>query len=389
MKVAVATWFPVDPQRPSGGVEAASVNLVRHLAGLDGLEVHVVTMDRGLDASATPEWEGATVHRLQWAGGRMLTNAREPGRRQVQEYLHHLRPDVVHAHDTYGIMVQGLAMPRVFTIHGFIHADTLVAGGRGARVRSWLWRRAEHSAWADQPHIISISPYVRERLAGIARGIIHDIDNPVGEAFFQVNHRERKGTIFSAGVVSPGKNTLRVVEALAKVTRQQANAELRLAGYIANEDYGKAVHAAIRRERLQNRVHILGRISAAQVREELAAVSVFVLASLQENSPVCIEEAMVAGVPVVTSNRCGMPYMVRDGESGFLVDPEDPDDIAWRLGQLLQDDDLRRRMGRKGREIALDRFDPDKVARRTLEVYRRAVRDHQRRNRCGSRRGGR
>ena len=86
-----------------------------------------------------------------------------------------------------------------------------------------------------------------------------------------------------------------------------------------------------------------------------------------------IEEAMAAGVPVVTSNRCGMPYMVRDGESGFLVDPHDPEDIAARVGQLLGDDTLRAQMGAKSREIALDRFHPSTVARRTREVYYRAV----------------
>jgi len=90
-----------------------------------------------------------------------------------------------------------------------------------------------------------------------------------------------------------------------------------------------------------------------------------------------IEEAMAAGIPVVTSNRCGMPYMVRDGESGFLVDPNNPNDIARRLGQLFKDDELRRTMGAKGREIALDRFHPDKVATRTREVYLRAIHDFQ------------
>jgi glycosyltransferase involved in cell wall biosynthesis len=90
-----------------------------------------------------------------------------------------------------------------------------------------------------------------------------------------------------------------------------------------------------------------------------------------------IEEAMAAGVPVVTSNRCGMPYMVRDGESGFLVNPTNPEDIARRLGQLLKNDELRRSMGAKGREIALDRFHPAKVAARTREVYYRAIHDFQ------------
>ena len=73
----------------------------------------------------------------------------------------------------------------------------------------------------------------------------------------------------------------------------------------------------------------------------MACAAAFALISLEENSPMAIEEAMAAGVPVVTSNRCGMPYMVRDEESGFLVNPDDSEETAERLRQLLTDDELR------------------------------------------------
>ena len=108
------------------------------------------------------------------------------------------------------------------------------------------------------------------------------------------------------------------------------------------------------------------------------AASRFALVSLEENSPMGIEEAMAAGIPVVTSNRCGMPYMVRDEESGFLVNPSDPGDIADRLEELLQDDRRRHAMGARGREIALDRFHPTKVATRTRQVYGRALKEFKR-----------
>jgi len=129
---------------------------------------------------------------------------------------------------------------------------------------------------------------------------------------------------------------------------------------------------------IKNRVFFLGELTVEEIRRELTFASVFCLVSLEEGSPMCIEEAMAASVPVVTSNRCGMPYLVRDGGSGFLVDPNDPDDIAWRLGQLLGDDGLRASMGAKSKDIARDRFHPAQVAARTREVYLRAIYDFQR-----------
>ncbi|MCP4376390.1 MAG: glycosyltransferase family 4 protein, partial [bacterium] len=145
-----------------------------------------------------------------------------------------------------------------------------------------------------------------------------------------------------------------------------------------DDDYLRQVRQFIRDNALAEHVKLLGRVNYDSIREEMSRAAIFTLVSLEESSPMAIEEAMAAGVPVVTSNRCGMPHMVQDGESGFLVDPSAPDDIARRLGQLLEDDELRCSMGRKSHEIAKERFHPAAVARRTLEVYQQAVKDHNR-----------
>ena len=105
------------------------------------------------------------------------------------------------------------------------------------------------------------------------------------------------------------------------------------------------------------------------MRQELATASVFALVSFEEGAPMGVAEAMAAGVPIVTSNRCGMPYMVQNGETGFLVDPDNADDISKRIGALLMDDSLRARMGQQAKRVAESRFHPAVVARRTKDVY--------------------
>ena len=373
MKVAIVTSFPDDPGAPVGGVQAVSVNLVRALSKLDDLDVCVLTTSRGYLSDTTDWWEDVEIRRLAWAGGSMLGNATGPGRRQMHQAIEEVAPDVVHAHDTFGLMVKGMPLPRVFTIHGFIYGDVLVSGERLARTRSWIWRWIETSGWADQSHIISISPYVRERLSGIATGVIHDIDNPISEPFFEIERNERKGTIFCAAAITPRKNTLALVDATAKLVSAGLDVELRLAGSLDDRNYVGQVRQRIGDLGLEKRVALLGGLGTAEVIRELSTASVFALVSLEENSPMGIEEAMAAQVPVVTSNRCGMPYMVRDGASGFLVDPNSAADIAGRLQQLLGDETLRQNMGAKGKEIALDRFHPTPVAKRTREVYLRAI----------------
>ncbi len=369
------TSFPDDPGAPVGGVEAVSVNLIEALAKFEDLDIQVVTTRQTYSSSVIDSWGRVTVHRLAWAGGSTLRHASGSGRRQMQEYLTKIKPDVIHAHDTYGLMTKGMAVPRVFTIHGFIYGDTRVSGSRFARVRSYVWRRIETAGWADQPHIVSISPYVRERLSGIATGVIHDIDNPVSDRFFDTDRRDNGTVVFCAAAVTARKNTLTLIDAVAHLADDGIEVELRLAGSLDDAHYVQRVRGHVARRQLEKQIIFLGRIGTEQIQKELSSASVFALTSLEENSPMGIEEAMAAGVPVVTSNRCGMPYMVRDGESGFLVDPNDTEEIALRLRQLLRSDELRRSMGTRGREIALDRFRAANVAARTREVYACALQD--------------
>lgn len=373
MKVAIVTAFPADPAFPRGGVESVSVNLVDALSEFEDFDLHVVTTDRARKTAIEYPWKRVTVHRLPQRHGRVLVDAVGPGRWQMQEFLRRLQPDVVHAHDVYGLMVKGMPVPRVHTIHGFISGDTRVSGERFARIRSRVWRRIETAGWSDQRHIISISPYVRERLTGLAGPVIHDIENPIAPSFFDVKRSERDPTVFSAAVVSPRKNTLALVDAVAEVARAGLDVRLRLAGASVDASYADRVKARIEEQGLGARTTWLGAIGADDVRRELASASVFALVSLEENAPLGIEEAMAAGVPVVTSNRCGMPYMIRNGETGYLVDPHDPREIARRIAQVLGSDHLRRRMGEAARDAARARFHPAIVARRTREVYLEAV----------------
>ncbi len=376
MKVAIVTRFPADPLSPRGGVEAVSVNLVRALAEIKGMEIHVVTTDPHCVTPASGRWKGVTIHRLRQSG-KMLPFAVGRGRRDVKRLIVALNPDVIHAHDVYGLMVKGLRIPRVFTIHGFIHADTRLSDHRFPRLRAQLWKRVELAGWADQPHIISISPYVRERLSGVCKGRIHDIDNPISEQFFDVVRHERKGRIFTAAWVSPRKNTLALVRAYAHLKQMGIASELHLAGAANQDDYFEKVRQCIRDHHIGGSVKMLGCIPQKEICRELSRASAFVLVSLEENSPLGVEEAMAAGVPVITSDRCGMPYMVSHGETGFLVDPTNPQDIVRRMQQLLGNDELRRSMSDRARQIARDRFHPAVVARRTYQVYQEAIYDHR------------
>ena len=138
----------------------------------------------------------------------------------------------------------------------------------------------------------------------------------------------------------------------------------------------------IDRANLGNLVRLLGPRPQAEVRELLASSHVFALASVPEsgggsdNLPTVIVEAMLAGMPVVSTRIAGIPEMISDGESGFLVSPKDPAALAAAIEKLLADPVLATRLGARGRDLAVEKFAVEKTtgALKHLLVRRCGVR---------------
>jgi glycosyltransferase involved in cell wall biosynthesis len=89
--------------------------------------------------------------------------------------------------------------------------------------------------------------------------------------------------------------------------------------------------------------------------------------------PGCVIEAGMAGLPVVSFGLAGVPEVVEDGVTGFVVPAGDQAALAERTLQLLEDGGLRRRMGDAAIERCRPVYDIDLIARRYADVYATAV----------------
>jgi colanic acid/amylovoran biosynthesis glycosyltransferase len=113
--------------------------------------------------------------------------------------------------------------------------------------------------------------------------------------------------------------------------------------------------------------------------ELLKEADVFLLPSVtgadgdQEGTPIVLMEALAHAVPVVSTRHSGIPEIVQDGESGFLVPERDAGALAQKLRLLLERPSLRHRMGAAGRTTMRREFDIGKLNDRLLEVYGRVL----------------
>ena len=104
-----------------------------------------------------------------------------------------------------------------------------------------------------------------------------------------------------------------------------------------------------------------------------AAFDALVLPSANEGTPVSAIEALAGGKPVVATRVGGVPDVVRDGVDGFLVEPQDVDALAERLGRLAADPALARSMGAAGRVRVLERYSVERLIDDVDALYRRLL----------------
>ena len=129
------------------------------------------------------------------------------------------------------------------------------------------------------------------------------------------------------------------------------------------------LRAQIAQLNLQNRFVLSGAKPQREVRQHLAAASVFVLPSVldpeggMDNLPTVIMEAMAAGLPVISTNIAGIPEMVVQNETGFLVQPADPIALAKAIEDVIDDRLLAQRLGEAGHQRAQELFSIEKNVR--------------------------
>lgn len=284
--------------------------------------------------------------------------------------------DLVHAHEftmnTVGTLVATWGgFPIVTTVHG----------------KNYYWQRARRRLayrWVSRrSHMVAVSEDVRRFLieqVGVAAHRVTRIYNGIDVDAFEPRDPRREvarralgidpeaPVVACVGNLYPVKGHIHLVRAVALLRSRIPQIQLLVAGRgdllepLSNECGALGVDAHVRFLGFQE-----------DVRHLLAAADVFTLPSLSEGLPLSALEAMAMERPVVATRVGGIPEVVEDGVSGFLVPPEDPDSLAGALADLLQDADRRRAMGRAGRARVEGEFSVARMLAGYRELYEAAM----------------
>jgi glycosyltransferase involved in cell wall biosynthesis len=179
----------------------------------------------------------------------------------------------------------------------------------------------------------------------------------------------RPPRVLYVGLLTPRKGVLDLLEASAQLRAEGVEHELRLLG--GTPDEGPAAAEPVL-EAADGQAVLLGTRPPEEMPTAYAAADVFCLPSWWEAMPMSVLEAMAAGLPVVASDVGDVARLVDDGETGYLVSPQSPVELASALRKLILDPQRAAEMGAAGRRRVEQHFSAEVNARAVCAVYAEA-----------------
>ncbi len=271
--------------------------------------------------------------------------------------------------------------PYALTIHGSdVRRYTSTQGLAGA-LRRWLFRRAIERA----QRLICVSQFARRSLQSLSyvpSNKLHVVYSGLDLKRFAPSDeravkrlRERFGlagrlVLLTVARLVPRKGHDQVLHSLARIVPIYRDVHYLIVG--EGPDRERLVEIT-KNLHLESHVTFVGRVPEEELNHYYDIADIYVMVSRQEGETVegfgfAFIEASARGLPVIGGRHGGVPEAIVDGQTGFLVDPLDTDDLIQKLLALIEDPSLRQTLGKQGRERVLAEFTARRMAERTVEV---------------------
>lgn len=137
--------------------------------------------------------------------------------------------------------------------------------------------------------------------------------------------------------------------------------------------YGKYLKKLLKENRLQDKVHFLGKLNAEEMKQRFLKSHLYVCPSAIENSPNSLGEAMILGVPAIASDAGGISSIFVDKEDGILFEMGNCDALAESVIYMFSNPDKMEEYSHRAKNHAKDTHNPDKNYKRLLEIYQEIV----------------
>lgn len=223
---------------------------------------------------------------------------------------------------------------------------------------------------------LAISRYNRRQLEEMGFDLAKIVDHPVGidiEKFkYSASGAPRPDgeiRIISIARLVKEKGLEYAIKAIAILAAKNPGLKIKYE-IIGEGNLREKLQALAAEEGLSDTITFTGGMDQDYISSRLAESDIFLLSSVEEALSVALMEALASGLPAVATKVGGVPEVVKEDESGYLVQPGDPEAMAEKLDILVKNPGMRREMGMAGRKSVEEKYDIRKLNERLVELYR-------------------
>lgn len=373
MKILVLTDY--FPPHVGGGVEKVVFEVSRRLVRM-GVDITVITLNTAM-AKSFEILEGIKVYRCrpisltETTGVQLTASPSLP--LKIMEICKSEKPDVIHANNRFffttvcGVLLKKImGKPLVTTLHlGPMLLDrrflNFLINVYEKTVSKWIIRSSDR--------IVAVSNAVMKHALslGASSSKVKVIPNGVDTEEFKPKREFKKAgikKIIFVGRLFPNKGVQYLVKAAPMVLAKHHRVEFIIVGRGPME---AELRNMIRRLNVEHAFKFLGIVPS--VPEVMSQCDIFVRPSLTEGMPLTVLEAMACGLPVIASKIPGSSEVVKDGETGILVEVGNSEQLSNAIIRLLEDEDYAERIRARAYEFVKNHYGWDRVAEEYLKTY--------------------
>ena len=293
---------------------------------------------------------------------------------RLSRLIKQLQPDVLHAHDPHAVAMAALAL----SMSTQLAKPPLMASRRvdfhlkANAFSRWKYRQVDLFVCASEAirKMLIGDGVPASRTVTVHEGIdLGRVESaPPAKLHEELFLPHGAPLVGNVAALVPHKGQRHFIEAAALVVRQVPDARFVIAG---EGELRPSLERQIREHHLEKHVLLAG--FRPDVLSLHKAFDIFAMSSITEGLGTSLLDAMAAAKPIVATATGGIPEVVVNDSTGFLVPPRDHGAMAGALVRLLKDPALRQRMGQAGRARARQRFSAERMLQQTLRVYQRVA----------------
>jgi len=265
---------------------------------------------------------------------------------------------------------------------GTMHDDTFMDAGDIFHYRKFYndWARrylycrfvnlSETACLRKLDFVISVSKYVGEKLKKVYRinknktSVIYNGIDAYDEKYKQAPCKKER-FILIVGNNFQRKGIALLFKALVELQSGYPDLKILAVGQDINRKY---LENLARKMNIEDKVKFAGRKSNSYVLKKMRRALIYVMPSIKEGFGIVFLEAMACGTPVIGSITGGTKELIKNGENGFLVNPEDCRDLSNKISVLLNNSIVREKFIKNGLKT-VKKFSIEKMTSETLEIY--------------------